>query len=139
MCVKTVMVTGGFDDLRSVGIRFLQEASRLGEVHVALWTDDAIRALEGREPKFPEAERRYLLDAVRYVKRVIPMAGLTGADALPQTEDVRADLWVMSEQDANSAKQEFCLEHGMEYRVIAARELEGFPPLDAHSDRKSVV
>ena len=70
-----IVVTGGFDDIRSRQLRFLQEASRLGELTVLLWPDEAVQARTGKPPKFPLAERRYFLEAVRYVSRVIQLAG----------------------------------------------------------------
>ena len=66
----SVVVGGGFDDLRSAQVRLLEEAAKLGPLHVLLWSDDVVRRLEGRDPKFPEAERQYLLGAIRYVDRV---------------------------------------------------------------------
>ena len=76
-----VVVTGSFDNLRSPHVRFLHEASRLGDVHLLLWPDEAVRALEGREPKFPQEERLYFLEAVRYVTSVRLIAGPIESDA----------------------------------------------------------
>ena len=66
-----VIVSGGFDDLNSRDLRFLEEAAKLGEVSVLLWPDAALQKLTGKAPKFPLAERKYFLNAVRYVSRVI--------------------------------------------------------------------
>jgi cytidyltransferase-like protein len=63
--MKQVIVSGSFDDLRSRHIRLLEEASRLGNVHVLLWSD----ARAGK-PKFSQAERQYLVQAIRYVTDV---------------------------------------------------------------------
>ena len=71
-----VIVTGSFDDLRSRQVRFLEEAARLGDVEVLLFSDEAARALDGREPKFPQAERQYFVRALRYVSRVILVEGV---------------------------------------------------------------
>ena len=68
---RQIVVTGGFDDFRSSHLRFLEEAARLGEVTVLLWPDEAVQKLTGKPPKFPETERLYFLNAVRYVSRVI--------------------------------------------------------------------
>ena len=48
--VKKVVVSGAFDDVRSRDLRFLQEAGKLGEVTVLLWTDSAIGSLTGKKP-----------------------------------------------------------------------------------------
>ena len=66
--MRTVVVSDTFDDVRSSHVRFLQEASKLGEVHVVLWPDRDIQAATGRPPKFPQGERLYLLQAIRYVQ-----------------------------------------------------------------------
>ena len=70
-----MVVTGAFDDLRSGQIRFLEEAARLGEVTALLWADELVRQLEGRGPKFPEAERAYFLQAIRFVRQVVLVEG----------------------------------------------------------------
>jgi len=68
-----VVVSGGFDDLRSRDLRFLEEASKLGELTVLLWQDCTLRTLTGKVPKFTFAERLYMLDAVRYIDRIAPL------------------------------------------------------------------
>ena len=42
--MNNVVVTGGYDDLKSRHVRFLEEASKFGNVHVLLWADEAVRA-----------------------------------------------------------------------------------------------
>jgi glycerol-3-phosphate cytidylyltransferase-like family protein len=56
---KHVVVTGGFDDIRAADVRFLDEAARLGPLHVLLWSDELVREATGRDPKFPQEERQY--------------------------------------------------------------------------------
>ena len=41
----SVVVLGGFDDIRSWHIRFLQESARFGRSHVFLWPDSLIRSV----------------------------------------------------------------------------------------------
>src|ERR1035438_4683604 len=86
---KQIIVSGGFDDLKSRDLRFLEEAARLGELSVLLWPDATLQKLTGKAPKFPLAERKYFLDAVRYVSRVIEADGSAGFDSLPAK--LRAD------------------------------------------------
>ena len=47
-----VVVSGGFDDLRSGDVRFLEEAARLGELTVLLWPDALLEKFNGKAPKF---------------------------------------------------------------------------------------
>ena len=77
------MSTGGFDDIRSSHLRFLEEAARFGELTVLLWPDQTVQELTGQPPIFPEAERLYFLNAIRYVSRVIPATGTVNPDELP--------------------------------------------------------
>jgi cytidyltransferase-like protein len=108
--VKTlngVIVSGAFDDLRSGQVRFLEEAARRGPVHVLLWSDDAVRALQGAPPKFPQAERQYLLEAIRYVDRVTLSSGVIDLEGLASAEGlgIRAprEAWSWgSEPEASS-------------------------------------
>jgi glycerol-3-phosphate cytidylyltransferase-like family protein len=81
--VKDVIVAGNFDDLRSPQVRLLEEAARLGRVRVLLWSDEAVRRLDGKPPKFPQAERQYLVESIRYVDRVSLSAGPADRDSLP--------------------------------------------------------
>src|SRR5208283_6073727 len=68
---KQIIVSGGFDDIKSRDLRFLEEAAKLGELSVLLWPDETLQKITGKAPKFPLAERNYFLNAIRYVSRVI--------------------------------------------------------------------
>jgi glycerol-3-phosphate cytidylyltransferase-like family protein len=77
--VQRVFVSGSFDNLKSRQVRFLQEAARLGSVHILLWSDQTIARLNGKLPRFPAQERQYLLQSLRYVHVV--SVTLTDPDA----------------------------------------------------------
>ena len=83
MTMHKVAVGGSFDNMRSKHIRFLEEAARLGQVQVLVWDDDVVCALTGQPPKFPLAERLYLLQALRYVDRVAAVSGPIDPETLP--------------------------------------------------------
>jgi len=120
-----VIVAGAFDDLRSRQLRLLEEAARLGDVNLLLWPDAAIQSLTGRPPKFPLAERRYFLEAVRYVRRVSVAGPAVNPHALPT--DLAADIWAEAESQDNEDHSPFCRTHGIAHRVFTAAELAGFP------------
>jgi len=67
---EEVIVCGAFDDLRLNDFRFLDAASKRGALRVKLWSDAAVMTATGTAPKFPLAERKYLLEAIRFVDRV---------------------------------------------------------------------
>ena len=142
--VKTVVVTGGFDDFKSQHVRFLEEASKLGGVHVLLWSDETVRALEGHPPKFPQEERLYLLQANRYVKDVRLVTGQVHQDSIPQVGGINPEVWVVEEASDNARKRVYAESHGLEYRVFKKKDLGGFPalpfdPKGARSSQKRVI
>jgi cytidyltransferase-like protein len=122
-----VVVTGAFDDLQARQIRFLEVASKLGDVTVLLWSDELAEKLEGRRPKFPEAERRYCLEAIRFVRDVQMVNEQASADTLPEMSGFNPGAWVMREDERNTARETFCRSHGPDCRVIAEAQLAGFP------------
>ena len=137
---KQIVVSGGFDNLRSRDLRFLEEAAKLGELTVLLWPDEKLQRLNGPAPKFPLAERLYLLKAVRYVSKVVLAGNAIKTDELPA--DLHADVWADFGSTATSAREKFCGKQNFTYRVFAMDELKGFPglpPLPSAPGRKKVV
>jgi len=143
MSVKPhVVVSGGFDDLRARGMRFLQEAAQLGDLTVLLWPDETLQQLTGQPPKFPLAERRYLLEAVRYVTQVIPTAASLDINTLPELPGFQPRLWVDEEKPSNAARRAHCGQRNLEYRVLPASRIQDFPappPMPSAPGRKKVV
>ncbi len=131
--VPPVIVSGGFDDLRSAHVRFLQEASRRGPVRVLLWPDAEIAERTGKAPRFGLAERKYFLEAVRFVHdvRVSParmdLRSLTEEPALPGGTWAVTDAFGPGSERPGGAHRAWCAAHGMEPLEIAASELVGFP------------
>ena len=132
---KQIVVCGGFDDIGSRDLRFLEEAAKLGDVTVLLSPDSVLEARTGKLPKFPLSERVYLLTAVRYVGRVI---ATDASDRLPA--NLRVDIW--ADVEANPARAAYADDHDIAYRVFTAEELKGFPvppPAPVAAGRKKVA
>jgi glycerol-3-phosphate cytidylyltransferase-like family protein len=125
--VGTVVVTGSLDDLRSRHVRFLEEASKLGDLHVLLWSDEVVRSLEGQDPKFPQEERAYLVGAMRYVSRATVVGGPVDRDAIPQVDALRPETWVVSQEDDNARKRAYSASQDLAYRVLRPQDLAGYP------------
>jgi glycerol-3-phosphate cytidylyltransferase-like family protein len=122
---KQIIVSGGFDDIRLRELHFLEEASKLGDVSVLLWPDELLQKLTGKTPKFPLAERRYFLNAVRFVNRVLISENSLNPNELP--EKFHADVWMDIESAANTARGEFCRKNKIAYHVFKSCELKNFP------------
>ncbi len=136
------IVCGAFDDLRARQLRFLEEASKLGELVVLLWPDDAVLDLSGKRPKFPLGERLYFLQAVRYVSRVVPLANTVAVNALPPLDGISPGVWVDEEADFRHARSRFCEQHGIRYCVLPASHMAGFPeppPMPSAPGLKKVI
>lgn len=137
---KQIIVAGGFDDIKSRDLRFLEEAAKLGELSVLLWPDATVQQFTGKAPKFPLAERKYFLNASRYVSRVTEADGAAGFDTLPK--NLKADVWADVAATASSAREKFCSGQKISYRVFNPEELKGFPepsPLPSTPGQKKVV
>ncbi len=137
---KQVIVSGGFDDIRSRDLRFLEEVAKLGELSVLLWPDTVVQKVTGQAPKFPLAERLYFLKALRFVSRVIETDSSAKPDALPNR--LKADIWADYGPAANPVREKLCREQKISYRFFKSDELMGFPEpalLPPTPGRKKVV
>jgi cytidyltransferase-like protein len=143
--MKTVVVTGSFDNLTSHHVRLLEEAARLGRVRALLWSDEAVRQREGHLPRFPEQERLYVLNAIRYVSRVSLVSELAGGDAIPDVAALSPDVWAMGVEDDSLKRRSFCAASRVVCRTFTPAALQGFPELGdqevqaAAGQRKAVV
>jgi cytidyltransferase-like protein len=142
--MKTIIVTGSFDNLRSKHVRFLEEAAKWGKVHVGLWSDETLQVLAGKATRFPELERSYLLQSLRFVDQVTLVRGIIGADILPDLEGVQPRTWIVGEENDAPGKRAYAEARGIQYRVIRNEELSGFPvpsfvPPAFDSARKRVI
>lgn len=114
----------------------------MGNVTVLLWADESFRRLAGRLPEFPQAERQYMLEAIRYVDRVLLVERPVGRDELPLQAGLRPDLWAVNAREATPAKRQFCASAGIGYLVIPDSRLDGFPLSESSlsgSERKKVI
>jgi cytidyltransferase-like protein len=138
---RQVVVSGSFDDLRSRHLRFLEEAAKLGDLNVLLWSDEAVGAVTGQPPKFQLSERQYLLASARYVKKVFISDSNLDQESLPVIAGLKPEIWVVDGESHAQEKETCCRAGGVEYRVLAAENLSGFPtpPPQEPSGRKKVV
>ncbi|MGA7713727.1 MAG: adenylyltransferase/cytidyltransferase family protein [Rhizomicrobium sp.] len=140
MSAPSVLVGGGFDDIRARDIRFLEEAAKFGEVTVLLLDDEEFGRRNGKPPKFPFAERAYFLNAVRFVKRVV---GIDSTDTLGNGNRPSTDVWLDRETDSGeNSYQASARRLGIPFRIIPQSKLRGFPvshPPMSSTERKKVA
>lgn len=134
-----VVASGGFDDITSRDVRFLEEAAKLGELTVLAWPDALVKQVTGKPPKFSLAERDYFLNAMRYISKVVTADASADCDSLPANLSV--DIWADYRPTANSAREEYARANKIVYRTFSCESLKEFPQATTPcaSDRKKVV
>jgi len=120
-----VVVEADLDDLRSDDVRFLEEAARLGPLHVRLASDALLERTTGAAPRFPQAERVFLAESLRWI------GGFEVVDE-PLTEAPRealadADVLVIRAEDDGPVIRDAARSAGVEHRVIRPEDRAGFP------------
>jgi cytidyltransferase-like protein len=115
---KKIFVSGCFDMLHSGHIRFLEEAAGYGEVHVGIGSDRTVKELKGRYPVNTQAERKYMLEALRHVKACYINRGSGIMDFLQELKRVSPDILVVNEDGNSPAKAQLCERLGMRYIVL---------------------
>ena len=141
---KNVVVYSGFDNLMSHDIRFLQEASRFGFLYVFLWNDEFIRSVTGVSPKFPEKERLYLLESIRFVHKVSMVTKPSNNMVFSSIQKLHPSAWFVRQDEDNSEIKTFCEKEKIEFRILKKTDIIGFPnahetELDGESKKKILV
>lgn len=126
---KKVIVTGCFDWFHSGHVRFFEEVSQLGDLYVVVGHDANVRLLKGEgHPLFPQEERRYMVQSVRYVTQALISTGQGWLDAEPEIARLKPDIYAVNEDGDKPEKRSFCEEHGIQYVVLRRIPKEGLPP-----------
>ena len=133
---KKVFVSGCFDMLHSGHIRFLEEAARFGEVHVGLGSDRTVRELKGRAPFNSQAERKYMLEALRHVTSCRINSGTGVLDFIAELDRVAPDIVIVNEDGNLPAKAELCQDRGIHYIVLQRVPHVDLPARSTSSLRK---
>ncbi|TFG73435.1 MAG: hypothetical protein E4H27_00775 [Anaerolineales bacterium] len=123
---KKVIVTGCYDWLHSGHIRFFEEASAYGDLYVAVGNDANVTHLKGEgHPLFSQEERRYVVQAIRYVKQAVITLGMGWMDAEPNIAIIKPDIYLVNEDGDKPEKVQFSTEHNLEYVVLKRTPKEG--------------
>jgi len=92
-----------------------------------LWSDETLQALTGRAPTFPERERIYLLESLRFVGQVTLVRGRIEPEALPDLGAAQPHTWIVDEESDTPGKRAYAQARGLPYSVISKQDLSGFP------------
>jgi cytidyltransferase-like protein len=125
--VNEVCIVASFDNLQSRHVRLLEEAAQLGPVHVLLLSDQLAHELSGTQPKFPQEERQYFVQAIRFVTRLSLLERWDDRDALPALAGSGTKTWVVDARDDRPARRAYCQARGLTYMSLSDDRLSGFP------------
>jgi cytidyltransferase-like protein len=122
---KRIMVDMSTTLIHHGHIRILKAAKALGTVIVALATDEEIIVHKGFQPELNFAERREILEAIRYVDEVVPAPWLLD-EAFLDLHDI--DLLVHGHDNVNPVRPERLLvlprTEGISTRLLRTRVLQ---------------
>ena len=124
---KKVFVSGCFDMLHSGHVAFLEEAAGFGDLYVGIGSDETIHELKGRYTLNSQAERQYMISALRCVRQCRVNRGSGLLDFEEEVHDLRPDLLVVNEDGHSPAKEALCRRLGIEYRVLRRIPHAGLP------------
>ena len=133
---KKVFVSGCYDMLHSGHVAFLQEAAELGDLYVGLGSDKTIFALKNRRTINSDAERLYMVKALRCVKDAWINSGSGIMDFEEEVKKLKPDIFFVNTDGFTPAKEDFCREHGIELVVSKRLPHEGLPARSTTAIRK---
>jgi cytidyltransferase-like protein len=135
---KKVMVSGCYDLLHAGHITFFKTAAKYGELHVFVGQDENIKMLKGKAPYFSQEERRYMVDAVKYVKNAYIASGSGMLDFEPDMKVMKPDFFIVNSDGYTPDKKRICEENGVELVVLERIPEEGLPARSSSSSKKEL-
>ncbi len=127
MPMKKVFVSGCFDLLHSGHVAFLKEAATYGNLYVCIGSDKTVFELKGRYPINTEAERKYMLEALKYVHECRINKGSGIIDFKNELKEIHPDIFIVNEDGNIPSKKELCDELAIEYKVLHRIPQDGLP------------
>jgi cytidyltransferase-like protein len=125
---KKVIATGSYDWFHSGHVRFCEEISAHGDLSVIVGHDANIRLLKGAgHPLLSEAERRYVVGSIKFVKQALISSGHGWLDADPEIKLLKPDIYAVNEDGDKGGKREYCAQMGIEYLVLRRTPAPGLP------------
>lgn len=115
---KKIMVAGCFDLLHASHVMFLNKAASLGDLYVSLGSDQSIVRQKNKSPTYTQAERKFLLENLRFVKWVGIVEDPGPLGFVEHLEQVRPDIFVINEDGDSQEKRQACEVRGVEYLVF---------------------
>ena len=105
--MKKVITYGTFDLLHKGHVNILKRARALGDHLTVVLSSDEFNAIKGKKAYTSYSDRKYILEAIKYVDEVIPE--MTWEQKVSDVVDNQIDVFVMG--DDWEGKFDFLKEH----------------------------
>ena len=133
---KKVFVSGCYDMLHSGHVAFFEEAASHGELYVGLGSDQTIYELKGRRTINSNAERLYMVKALRCVKDAWISSGSGLLDFEKELRELKPDIFFVNTDGYTPSKEKLCKELGIELMVSKRLPSAGLPARSTTSLRQ---
>ncbi len=135
---KKVFVSGCYDLLHSGHVEFFKQASQYGDVYVGIGSDATYLEYKHRKPMFPQEERLFMVQSIKYVKEAYINEGSGVIDFLPTLDIVRPDIFVVNAEGGSEDKRNLCKERGIEYIELQRTPAEGLEARSSSSLKQAL-
>ena len=122
--------------LHSGHVAFFKEAAGYGDLYVGLGSDENIFRLKNRRTVNSDAERLYMVKAIRYVKDAWINSGMGSMDFVREVEALKPDVFFVNHDGYSQEKEVFCREHGIRLVVSERIPSAGLPARSTTALRK---
>ena len=112
-----VFVSGCFDVLHSGHIRFFEEASQYGDLYVSIGSDKTVAELKHRKTLYNEAERLYMVSAIRFVTKAFIARGSGKLDFADELKEQKPDIFFVNSDGDTPEKRSIVEGLGIRYVV----------------------
>jgi len=110
-----------------------------GDVYVCVGTDKNVEMLKGRTPLFPEQERLYLVQAVRYVTHARLSSGTGRLDFEPDMAEIKPNYFFVCDDGGSTDKKNICDKYGVTYIEVPRSPEEGLLARSSTDIKKAVT
>lgn len=137
--VKKVFVSGCYDMLHSGHVAFFEEAAQHGDLYVGIGSDKTIQELKARKTINTDAERLYMVKALKVVKDAWVNSGDGILDFEEDVKRLMPDIFFVNSDGHSPAKEQFCSRQGIEYVVSKRIPHGGLPARSTTALRKECL
>lgn len=140
-----VFVSGCFDHLHSGHIEFFKRAAEYGHLYVGIGSDESIENHKHQKPFYPEQERLFMVESIKYVKSAWILSGVGVMDFARELKGGNFfDAIIVNQDQDYEEKLIFCKENRLGYIVLKRIPAKGLPSrssteLREHFTKKKIL